>query len=397
VVDFNWGGAPDNSMNADIFSIRWTGQVQPRYSETYTFTTNTDDGVRLWVNGQQIINDWSDHAPTENAGTIVLNAGQKYDIRMDFYENVGGATAQLFWQSGSQAREIIPQAQLYPGGGPTGYPPVVTSSSSISAAVGAPFSYQITASNSPISFSASGLPAGLAVNSSSGLISGTPMATGTFAVALGASNSVGTGTLSLALTIGTQNTGGNFSTSQFGSANTWGAWSTPFYNWALNDINNSSAPAGIKAQAIQVLDQISADGNVVLNYTTFQTKSYTIGAVTGSASFSKEPDMQSYNIEFTITWPGSSGPGTSYSLTVTNGTGSATGLSTGAVRTITASTPPSGQTFVQWVVDSGLGSLANATSSTTTFTMGAGDATVRATYSGGAGGAELKVHRPYTP
>ena len=52
-VDFDWGtGSPDASIGADTFSVRWTGQVVPLYSQTYTFYTTSDDGVRLWVNGQ---------------------------------------------------------------------------------------------------------------------------------------------------------------------------------------------------------------------------------------------------------------------------------------------------------------------------------------------------------
>src|SRR6185436_14434078 len=49
VIGFDWGtGPPDPSMGADQFSVRWIGQVQPRFSETYTFYTVSDDGVRLW-------------------------------------------------------------------------------------------------------------------------------------------------------------------------------------------------------------------------------------------------------------------------------------------------------------------------------------------------------------
>ncbi|HUW83262.1 MAG TPA: Calx-beta domain-containing protein, partial [Phycisphaerae bacterium] len=119
-VNFNWGsGSPDPSMGADTFSIRWTGQVQPLYSETYTFYTNTDDGVRLWVDGQLIVDHWVDQGPTEWSGTIALSAGVKYDIEMEYYENGGGAVAELRWSSASQAKEIIPQGQLYPGELPT--------------------------------------------------------------------------------------------------------------------------------------------------------------------------------------------------------------------------------------------------------------------------------------
>ncbi|HEY9844568.1 MAG TPA: PA14 domain-containing protein, partial [Candidatus Caenarcaniphilales bacterium] len=99
-INFNWGtGAPHPSVAADNFYIRWTGQVQPRYSETYTFYTLSDDGVRLWVNGQQLVNNWTVHAPTENKGTIALTAGRKYDIKMEFYDLQQGAVAKLLWSS----------------------------------------------------------------------------------------------------------------------------------------------------------------------------------------------------------------------------------------------------------------------------------------------------------
>lgn len=114
-VNFNWGtGSPAGSIGANTFSVRWTGQVQARYSQTYTFYTTSDDGVRLWVNGVQIINNWTNHAAIENSGTITLVANQKYDILMEYYENTGSAVARLSWSSLSQAKQIIPQTQLYP-------------------------------------------------------------------------------------------------------------------------------------------------------------------------------------------------------------------------------------------------------------------------------------------
>jgi hypothetical protein len=113
-VNFDWGtGSPDASIGADTFSARWTGQVQPLYSQTYTFYTGTDDGVRLWVNGVLLIDHWADQGYTEWSGAIALTAGQKYDIRMDYYENGGGASAQLRWSSASQLKDLIPQTQLY--------------------------------------------------------------------------------------------------------------------------------------------------------------------------------------------------------------------------------------------------------------------------------------------
>ena len=114
-VDFNWGnGAPASGMGADTFSVRWTGQVQPRFSETYQFITTSDDGVRLWVNGVRVVDSWTLHSARDDSGQIALQAGQKYDVVMEFFENGGQAVAKLSWSSPSQPRQIIPPSQLYP-------------------------------------------------------------------------------------------------------------------------------------------------------------------------------------------------------------------------------------------------------------------------------------------
>ncbi|MFA5328922.1 MAG: PA14 domain-containing protein [Prolixibacteraceae bacterium] len=113
-VGFDWiNGSPDPSISSDNFSVRWSGKVEALYSETYTFTTNSDDGIRLWVNGQKLVDNWTDHAATNNSGTIDLVAGHTYDITLEFYENGGQAVAKLYWSSASQISQIIPQEQLY--------------------------------------------------------------------------------------------------------------------------------------------------------------------------------------------------------------------------------------------------------------------------------------------
>ena len=114
-VNFDWGGGtPHATVGVDTFTARWEGKVEPLYTQTYTFYTVTDDGVRLWINGQLVVDKWQDQGPTEWSGQIALTAGQRYDIRMEFYENGGGATAKLLWSSASQTKEIIPQGRLYP-------------------------------------------------------------------------------------------------------------------------------------------------------------------------------------------------------------------------------------------------------------------------------------------
>ena len=114
-INFNWGnGEPDPSVGADNFSVRWTGEVEAVFTEKYSFYTNTDDGVRLWVDGKQLVNDWTNHGAEENSGTIDLAAGQFYSILMEYYEDGGGAVAELRWSSPRTPKQLIPQAALSP-------------------------------------------------------------------------------------------------------------------------------------------------------------------------------------------------------------------------------------------------------------------------------------------
>ncbi len=113
-VDFTWpdGTAPSWSMWATDFTATWTGKVVPQYSQTYTFYTNTDGKVRLYVNNVLVINQWTTHALTEHSGTIALTAGQQYDIKMEYQDDGGAGVAQLKWSSTSQAKQIIPNSRL---------------------------------------------------------------------------------------------------------------------------------------------------------------------------------------------------------------------------------------------------------------------------------------------
>jgi PA14 domain-containing protein/chitobiase/beta-hexosaminidase-like protein/Big-like domain-containing protein len=127
VVNFNWDSAgPDPSIGQTVYTVRWTGSVQPQFDETYTFYATADDGVRLWVNGQELVNQWQDEGATTYQGSIALKAQQLYNIEMDYYQNGGGAIAELQWSSPSTAQAVIPQTQLYPYTNP---PPTIILSS----------------------------------------------------------------------------------------------------------------------------------------------------------------------------------------------------------------------------------------------------------------------------
>ena len=115
-INWNWGdpGSPDPLVDVDGFACKWTGEVEAAFTETYTFYMTTDDGQRLWIDGQLIIDYWQQQGMTEWSGTIDLVAGQKYSIEAWMYENAGGAGAELRWSSPSTPKQIIPQAALTP-------------------------------------------------------------------------------------------------------------------------------------------------------------------------------------------------------------------------------------------------------------------------------------------
>jgi len=117
-INFIWRDpdGPDPAVGDEDFSIRWTGEVEAGYTETYTFYPKTDDGVRLWVGGKQLADSWESVPiyPIEHSGTIDLVAGNTYSIVMEYFENTTDAIVELRWESPSTPKQLIPQAALAP-------------------------------------------------------------------------------------------------------------------------------------------------------------------------------------------------------------------------------------------------------------------------------------------
>jgi hypothetical protein len=111
-IDHLWASAEIAAGLADNVSARWTANLQVPFTESYRLITTSDDGVRLWLDGRLVIDNWTDHGTTDNTATANLVAGQNYAIRMEYYENTGDAVAQLSWESSSLPRQIIPQGWL---------------------------------------------------------------------------------------------------------------------------------------------------------------------------------------------------------------------------------------------------------------------------------------------
>jgi len=148
-IDFDWpSDTPDPSIkNPGKFSVRWTGQIQPRYSESYSFFIDSTDGARLWIDDGEIIDNWTNPSASEvfNKKSILLTAGRWYSIELEYYRSasvsqnrVGAflghasvplrtpgvrlglasaaqetASVHLSWSSRSQLKEIVPPSRLY--------------------------------------------------------------------------------------------------------------------------------------------------------------------------------------------------------------------------------------------------------------------------------------------
>jgi hypothetical protein len=95
-IAFDWGGgSPAGGVPADDFSVRWTAAM---FFEggTYIFRAYTDDGVRLWLDGQLLVDAWYDRAVALNERQLTVSRGT-HSVRVEYYDNIGNAVAQVWW------------------------------------------------------------------------------------------------------------------------------------------------------------------------------------------------------------------------------------------------------------------------------------------------------------
>ncbi|MBK6913171.1 MAG: glycoside hydrolase family 3 C-terminal domain-containing protein [Ignavibacteriales bacterium] len=98
-INFMWNDeGPFEDFQKDNFSVRWTGYVKPEKSGAITFDVGSDDGVRLYIDDELVINDWNDHAYLTNSYNKKLVAGNLYKIKLEYYENGGGAIVKFGWR-----------------------------------------------------------------------------------------------------------------------------------------------------------------------------------------------------------------------------------------------------------------------------------------------------------
>ncbi len=196
-----WGstGGPTGLSPASTnraFSVRWTGQILPQYSETYTIDFRSDDSAKVWVNGRLLIDRWTTQVATDYINTIDLEAGVLYDIQIDYWNAAASTTAEakLYWWSASLVKEIIPRNRLFPAPTLANKFTAITSAIDIIGYAGTPLTYSLTSPDIggtvtyALDANSAALPPGLSLNGTTGIISGTPTLAGSFNCAINATN-----------------------------------------------------------------------------------------------------------------------------------------------------------------------------------------------------------------
>ncbi|MFH1855564.1 MAG: PA14 domain-containing protein, partial [bacterium] len=117
-INFDWLNEGPSKTGNDEFSVRWTGEISSRFSEVYTFTLAANDGVRMWIDNEKVIDEW--HQVDSNnlavyTAKVNLTAGERYPIKVEYFENTGNAGVYLKWRSPSENEKYIPASALYPG------------------------------------------------------------------------------------------------------------------------------------------------------------------------------------------------------------------------------------------------------------------------------------------
>ena len=168
-INFNWGtGSPAPIISNDNFKIRWTGKLRPLSDDNYTIYITAGDGVRLWINNTQLINNWNDNPVKTYTATISLQKNTAYDIKLEYYSAANAASCILQWSAASVCKQVIPESQLFaPAASCSGNGAGLKAEYFSNTAVAAPFpaAPTVTITEAQINFNwGAGSPAGISDN-----------------------------------------------------------------------------------------------------------------------------------------------------------------------------------------------------------------------------------------
>lgn len=114
-IDFDWNGSsPIAGVDGSNWAAEWSGTLEAECSTTYTIYTESDDGVRVWLDGVKIVDDWTYHGATIDHATVTLQGGKSYAVVIDYFQGGGPSSMKLFWSAPGMPFQIVPQSQLNP-------------------------------------------------------------------------------------------------------------------------------------------------------------------------------------------------------------------------------------------------------------------------------------------
>jgi outer membrane protein OmpA-like peptidoglycan-associated protein len=107
-IRFNWRDrTPAKGVDKSYYSIRWTGKLLAPTTGQYGFYAKVDDGIRVWVGNKIVIDSWQLNDSKSFTGTVVLQAGQYYDLRVDYFNAMLEGEIELYWQK-PDAKKLFP-------------------------------------------------------------------------------------------------------------------------------------------------------------------------------------------------------------------------------------------------------------------------------------------------
>src|SRR5690606_22240525 len=109
--DFGWGHGAPARVPTD-FAARFAGTIAVERAGRYRFRTASDDGVRLWVGDELVIDDWTVHGTVTRSGTVELTPGHHVPVVLEYFDGGGRAEARLGWSHAGAACEIVPSSSL---------------------------------------------------------------------------------------------------------------------------------------------------------------------------------------------------------------------------------------------------------------------------------------------
>jgi len=113
-INFDWHEqSPMFGVPRDSFSVRWMGQIEAPTTDAYTIYFGSDDGGRIYLDEQLVVDHWARHDYAKTNVTVNLKAGEKHKLKLEYFNSIGMARVKLFWSTPTMPNMIVPQERLY--------------------------------------------------------------------------------------------------------------------------------------------------------------------------------------------------------------------------------------------------------------------------------------------